>query len=153
LTKTPVKIRAIYADTDAMGIVYHTNYIRWFEVGRTELFRDMGILYTEVEAAGFNLPLTRVYCHYFLPTHFDDVVYVETEIAYLKRASMKFVYTILDEQQEKVLTEGYSVHACTDRAGKIIRIPAVIAEKAHSFYPKLIGEKGTPWQPKLTYMN
>ncbi len=61
LKKTPVKIRAIYADTDAMGIVYHTNYIRWFEIGRTELFRDMGILYAEVETAGFNLPLTQVY--------------------------------------------------------------------------------------------
>jgi len=140
LNRTPVKIRAIYADTDAMGIVYHTNYIRWFEVGRTELFRDMGILYTEVEAAGFNLPLTQVYCHYLLPTHYDDLIFVETEIAYLRRASMKFAYLIWDEKREKLLTEGYSIHACTDRAGKIIRIPAVIAEKTRSFYPKLKGE-------------
>ncbi len=140
MKRSPVKIRAIYADTDAMGIVYHTNYIRWFEVGRTELFRDMGILYTEVEAAGFNLPLTKVYCHYLLPTRYDDLVFVETEIAYLKRASMKFVYTIRDAKEGKVLTEGYTVHACTDRAGKIIRIPAVIAEKTCSFYPKLKGE-------------
>jgi acyl-CoA thioester hydrolase len=140
LNRTPVKIRAIYADTDAMGIVYHTNYIRWFEVGRTELFRDMGILYTEVEAAGFNLPLTKVYCHYLFPTRYDDLVFVDTEISYLKRASMKFVYLIWDEKREKVLTEGYTVHACTDRTGKIIRIPAVIAEKTHLFYPKLKGE-------------
>lgn len=140
MNRTPVKIRAIYADTDAMGIVYHTNYIRWFEVGRTELFRDMGILYTEVEAAGFNLPLTQVYCHYLLPTHYDDLIFVETEIAYLRRASMKFAYLIWDEKREKLLTEGYSIHACTDRAGKIIRIPAVIAEKTRSFYPKLKGE-------------
>jgi acyl-CoA thioester hydrolase len=134
LNRTPVKIRAIYADTDAMGIVYHTNYIRWFEVGRTELFRDMGILYTEVEAAGFNLPLTQVYCHYLLPTHYDDLIFVDTEIAYLKRASMKFAYLIRDEKREKLLTEGYTIHACTDRAGKIIRIPAVIADKTRSFY-------------------
>ena len=140
MNRTPVKIRAIYADTDAMGIVYHTNYIRWFEVGRTELFRDMGILYTEVEAAGFNLPLTQVYCHYLLPTHYDELIFVETEIAYLKRASMKFAYLIRDEKREKLLTEGYSIHACTDRAGKIIRIPAVIVEKTRSFYPKLKGE-------------
>jgi acyl-CoA thioester hydrolase len=140
LNKTPVKIRAIYADTDAMGIVYHTNYIRWFEVGRTELFRDMGILYTEVEAAGFNLPLTQVYCHYLLPTHYDDLVIVDTEIAYLKRASMKFAYLIWDEKRGKLLTEGYTVHACTDRAGKIIRIPAAIADKSRSFYPNFKGE-------------
>jgi acyl-CoA thioester hydrolase len=140
LNRTPVKIRAIYADTDAMGIVYHTNYIRWFEVGRTELFRDMGILYTEVEAAGFNLPLTQVYCHYLLPTHYDDLIFVDTEIAYLKRASMKFEYLIRDEKREKLLTEGYTIHACTDRAGKIIRIPAVIADKTRSFYPNFKGE-------------
>ena len=140
MNRTPVKIRAIYADTDAMGIVYHTNYIRWFEVGRTELFRDMGILYTEVEAAGFNLPLTQVYCHYLLPAHYDDLVFVETEIAYLRRASMKFAYLVWDEKREKLLTEGYTVHACTDRAGKIIRIPAVIVEKARSFYPNFKGE-------------
>jgi acyl-CoA thioester hydrolase len=137
LNRTPVKIRAIYADTDAMGIVYHTNYIRWFEVGRTELFRDMGILYTEVEAAGFNLPLTQVYCHYLLPTHYDDLIFVDTKIAYLKRASMKFAYLIWDENRGKLLTEGYTVHACTDRAGRIIRIPAVIADKTRSFYPNL----------------
>jgi acyl-CoA thioester hydrolase len=133
LNRTTVKIRAIYADTDAMGIVYHTNYIRWFEVGRTELFRDIGIPYTEVEAAGFNLPLTQVYCHYLLPTHYDDLVLVETKIAYLKRASMKFSYLIWDENRVKLLTEGYTVHACTGRDGRITRIPVVIADKiAHS---------------------
>lgn len=140
MNRTPVKIRAIYADTDAMGIVYHTNYIRWFEVGRTELFRDMGIRYTEVEAAGFNLPLTQVYCHYLLPTHYDDLVFVDTEIAYLRRVSMKFAYLIWDEKREKLLTEGYTVHACTDRTGKIIRIPAVISDKTRSFYPNFKGE-------------
>ena len=140
MDRTPVKIRVIYADTDAMGIVYHTNYIRWFEVGRTELFRDMGILYTEVEAAGFNLPLTQVYCHYHLPTHYDDLIIVETEIAYQKRASMKFAYLIWDEKREILLTEGYTVHACTDRGGKIIRIPTMIAEKTRAFYPTIKGE-------------
>ena len=140
MNRTPVRIRAIYADTDAMGIVYHTNYIRWFEVGRTELFRDMGIIYAEVEAAGFNLPLTKVYCHYFLPARYDDLVFVDTKIAYLRRASMKFTYLIWDEKREKLLTEGYTVHACTDRSGKIIRIPAFIADKTRLFYTNIKGE-------------
>lgn len=134
MIKTAVKVRAIYADTDAMGIVYHTNYIRWFEIGRTELFRDMGILYTEVETAGYNLPLTQVYCHYLLPAHYDDIILVETEIEYLKRASMKFTYRVWDEERRKVLTEGYTVHACTDREGRIIRIPAMIADKIQKFH-------------------
>lgn len=120
-----------------MGIVYHTNYIRWFEVGRTELLREMGILYTGVDAAGFNLPLTKVFCHYLLPAHYDDLVFVETEIDYLKRASMKFTYQIWDERREKLLTEGNTVHACTDRDGKIIRIPTAISDKIRSFYANL----------------
>jgi acyl-CoA thioester hydrolase len=137
LNKTPVLIRVIYADTDAMGIVYHTNYIRWFEVGRNELFRDMGILSTDLQAAGFNLPLTRVYCHYCLPAHYDQLVLVETEIAYIKWASMKFTYQIWDEGRRNLLTDGYTVHACTEGSGKIIRIPPHISDKIRSYYPTL----------------
>jgi acyl-CoA thioester hydrolase len=148
LNSTPVKIRAIYADTDAMGIVYHTNYIRWFEIGRVELFRDMGILYSEVEAAGFNLPLTQVYCHYHLPAHYDELLLVETKIAYLKRVSMKFTYLIWNETRENLLTEGYTIHACTDRGGKIVRIPAIVADKVQSLYPNIEGEKANQWQSK-----
>jgi len=126
-------VRAIYADTDAMGIVYHTNYIRWFEIGRTELFREIGILYTEVESAGYNLPLTQVYCHYHTPARFDDIVIVETEIAYLKHASLKFEYCLRSEEHKKSFTEGYTVHACTDRNGRIIRIPPMVSDKIKQF--------------------
>jgi acyl-CoA thioester hydrolase len=134
LNRTPVKIRAIYADTDAMGIVYHTNYIRWFEIGRTEFFRDNGILSSDVEMVGFNLPLTQVYCHYHLPAHYDEMVIVETEIAYLKRVSVKFAYRIWDESRSNILAEGYTVHACTDGNGKIVRIPAIVSDKIRSSY-------------------
>lgn len=115
-----------------MGIVYHTNYIRWFEIGRIELLRKMGITYSEVEKDGFYLPVTRVYCHYHLPAHYDEIVLVETRIAYLKHASIKFTYLIWDESRENLLTEGYTIHACTDRDGKIIRIPSVITDKIGS---------------------
>ena len=115
-----------------MGIVYHTNYIRWFEIGRIELLRKMGITYSEMEKDGFYLPVTRVYCHYHLPAHYDEIVLVETRIAYLKRASIKFTYLIWDESRENLLTEGYTIHACTDRDGKIIRIPSVITDKIGS---------------------
>jgi acyl-CoA thioester hydrolase len=137
LEKTPVKIRVIFADTDAMGIVYHTNYIRWFEIGRNELFRDMHIRYTEIEEAGYNLPLTQVYCHYLLPTHYDDVVIVETEIEYLKWVSIKFTYQIWDEPRQNILAEGYTIHAFTDKSGKIIRIPQMIADKIRQYYQNI----------------
>jgi acyl-CoA thioester hydrolase len=137
LEKSPVKIRVIYADTDAMGIVYHTNYIRWFEIGRNELFRDMHIRYADIEAAGYNLPLTKVYCHYLLPTRYDDVVFVETEIAYLKWVSVKFTYEIWDETRQNILSEGYTIHACTDKSGKMIRIPMTLVDKIRQYYPTI----------------
>ena len=123
------KIRVIYADTDAMGIVYHTNYIKWFEIGRTELFRDMNIIYAVFESKGLNLPLTKAYCHYFQPAKYDQVLLIETELDYVKKASMKFNCVIWDERKEKKLVEGYTVHACTNHEGKIVKIPENIIEK------------------------
>lgn len=129
MKKNHVNIRVIYADTDAMGIVYHTNYIKWFEIGRTELLRDMGIVYAHMEAQGYKMPLTEAYCHYLLPARYDQIIVVETELEYIKRASMKFNYTIYDEEKVSTLVEGYTVHACTNDLGKIVRFPAFIVDK------------------------
>ena len=112
-----------------MGIVYHTNYIKWFEIGRGELLRELGIPYSQIETMGYNLPLTEVHCHYLHPARYDQNVLIETEIVYLRRASIKFIYIIFDEKKEKILVEGESVHACLNRQGKIVRVPANIAEK------------------------
>jgi len=123
------KIRVIYADTDAMGIVYHTNYIKWFEIGRGELFRQMEMTYASIEEQGYGMPLTEVYAHYLSPAQYDQLLLVETEIGYVKRASIRFNYTIWDELREKVLVEGHSVHAFVDRNRRIVRIPSFIADR------------------------
>jgi len=123
-----VKVRVIYADTDAMGIVYHTNYIRWFELGRNELMRQLGVAYTELEKLGLNLPLTKVSCHYLAPAKYDQMVTIETGFDYIKRASIKFNSKIWDENQQTLLVEGYTIHACTNKEGKIRRIPPLLLE-------------------------
>ena len=74
--KNLTKIRVIYADTDALGIVYHTNYIKWFEIGRGELLRELGIPYSQIENMGYNLPLTEVNCHYLYPARYDQIVFI-----------------------------------------------------------------------------
>ena len=131
--KNYTKVRVIYADTDAMGIVYHTNYIKWFEIGRTELLRTMGLVYAQIESQGYNLPLTEAYCHYLLPARYDQILVVETDLEYLKRASMKFNYVIWDDNLEKTFVEGYTIHACTNNQGKIVRIPTVITDKINEY--------------------
>lgn len=118
------KIRVIYADTDAMGIVYHTNYIKWFEIGRNEMLRAIGLEYSKMEPESFNMPLSEAYCHYIYPAKFDDILNIETSISYIRRASMRFNYTIWDEEIKQVHAEGYTVHACTTNKGKIVRFPA-----------------------------
>lgn len=130
----------IYADTDAMGIVYHTNYIRWFEIGRTELLREIGVVYADVESAGYQLPLTKVFCHYLKPARYDQVLYVETRVDFLRRASIRFDYVIYDEIGDNRLVEGYTVHACTNREGKVRRFPAFIMEKIARHYPLAAAE-------------
>jgi acyl-CoA thioester hydrolase len=118
----------MYADTDAMGIVYHTNYIKWFEIGRSEFLREVGIVYSRMEEQGFNLPLSEVYCQYLSPAVYDQVITIETEIAYVNRASLRFNYRLYDENEKKTLVEGYTVHACTNREKKIVRLPQNILE-------------------------
>ena len=123
------KVRVIYADTDAMGIVYHTNYVRWFEIGRTEMLRAIGIMYAEWESDDFNLPISEAYCHYLYPARFDDILVIETSINYVRGASMRFDCIIWDEKLERKHAEGYTIHACTTKKGKIVRFPVEFVTK------------------------
>jgi acyl-CoA thioester hydrolase len=127
------KVRVIYADTDAMGIVYHTNYIKWFEVGRNELMRQLGVTYNELEKLGLNLPLTKVSCHYLLPAKYDQLLTIETKFDYIKRASIRFNSYIWDEEGKKLLVEGYTIHACTNMEGKIHRLPQLLLDLINKF--------------------
>ena len=123
------KIRVRYADTDAMGIVYHANYIKWFEIGRVELMREIGIVYSELEASGYYLPVIEVNCHYLLPARYDEIVVIETEITAIRRASVRFDYVIRDEEKERILAEGFTLHPFTSKEEKIIRAPKHIVDK------------------------
>jgi len=85
-------IRVIYADTDAMGVVYHTNYIKWFEAGRSELLRGIGYPYSQLEAEGVMLPVAECSCKYKLPAVYDDLLEVTSRITALKAAKLTLDY-------------------------------------------------------------
>ena len=87
-------VRVRYADTDQMGMAYHGNYVTWFEVGRTEMLRAQGMSYREVEEAGFRMPVLEVQCRYLKPARYDDELVIETVLAHLGRASMRFEYRV-----------------------------------------------------------
>ena len=118
--------RVIYADTDNMGIVYHANYLKWFEVGRTEMFRAYGMTYKTIEERGFYLPVSEAYCKFLLPAEYDDVITIETSIDKSMRAGMKFDYRILREETGENLVNGFTKHAFVTTDGRIVRPPAFI---------------------------
>jgi len=115
------KYRVIYGDCDSMAIVYYSNYLRLFEIGRTELLREQCLTYREVEDKGFFLPTTEAYVKYTKPARYDDQLTIETVIGFVKRASSRFDYTIYRE--EDIIVQGYTIHACLDRNDRIVRFP------------------------------
>ena len=124
--KNVAHYRVIYGDCDSMAIVYYSNYLRLFEIGRTEWLRDQGITYREVERRGFFLPATEAYLKYVQPAAYDDLLAIETRVGYLKRASTRFDYTISRDGDS--IVEGYTVHACLDGDNRIVRFPDFLLE-------------------------
>ncbi|MEN6432743.1 MAG: thioesterase family protein [Smithella sp.] len=127
------KVRVLYADTDAMGVVYHTNYIKWFEIGRSELMRQLGVPYTELGKVGLNLPLIKVSCEYLKFATYDQLLTVETEFDYIKKATVRYHSRIWNENKENLIAEGYTIHVCTNNEGKIRRIPKLLLELINKY--------------------
>jgi len=126
------EVRVTYAETDAMGIVYYANYLRWLEVGRTELMRSLGIAYKEMEDRGTFLPVSEVFCKYHGSARYDDVLIIETSVDFLKRASIQFSYRILRKSDGNQLVTGSTLHAFVDRDGKIVKVPAIFRAKLNT---------------------
>src|SRR5205809_1105666 len=88
-------VRVLMADTDAMGIVYHANYLRWFEVGRAELVRAAGLPYVEMEKLGLGLPVIEARLRYKASARYDDVLSIDARVAEIGRVRVNFHYRIL----------------------------------------------------------
>lgn len=113
--------KVIFADTDAMGIVYYGIYFRWFEIGRTELLRKSNIVYKELNDMGIHLPVIETGCRYLRPAKYDNEIRIFSGIERIKRARIRFAYRI--ESGGETLTTGFTEHAFTDSNGKVVRPP------------------------------
>jgi len=103
-------IRVRYADTDRMGFAYYANYLRWFEIGRAEMLRSLGTSYREVEESGISLPVVEAACRYRKPARYDDLIAIETAVAHLGRASVRFEYRVVREEGGELLASGQTRH-------------------------------------------
>lgn len=122
MKKFETEIRVIYADTDAMGIVYHTNYIKWFEVGRNEFLRALGYTYAKMEEEGIWLPVASVTCDYKSPGHYDDVLLIKTWVQELGAATIVMAYEIFNKATGDLLVTGTTKHGVTSPELKPVRL-------------------------------
>lgn len=118
------RVRVRYADTDAMGVAYHGNYFTWFEVGRTEYLRALGVAYREVEALGFHLPVVACDARFIAPARYDDLLLIETAVERLDRLRVGFRYRVTHVDSGRDLAAGTTSHVFVNRAGRPQRLPA-----------------------------
>ena len=118
------EVRVRYAETDQMGIVYYANYLVWFEIGRVELLRSLGLAYSQLEIDHqCILPVIEATCRYKAPARYDDRILIETQPSLLRGSVLKFAYRILrkvpEGQEPTLLAEGETVHVvCDDQLNK-----------------------------------
>lgn len=110
------RLRVRYAETDQMGVVYHANYLVWFEVGRVELLRSLGIPYQRLEQEfGCLIAVVGVEARYRSPARYDDEVAVRTRLVLLRGSVMKIAYHVIRVADEQLLCEGETMHVVVDR--------------------------------------
>ncbi len=121
-------VRVRYAETDQMRVVYHANYLVWFEVARTDLLRSLGWSYREMEAAGVSLPVIEVHAEYRRPARYDDELEIVAQGSLLSPVRMEFQYTVRLRTDQTVVATGYSRHAAVGPSGRPCRLPARIRD-------------------------
>lgn len=119
-----IQIRVRYAEADRMGLLHHANYLVYFEQGRTELLRQQGLAYRDLEDRGFLLVLTRVQVRYRRPARYDDVLTLRTTVAKTGMVKIEHSYELLRDGE--LLAEGETTLGCIDRAGQPQMLPAVL---------------------------
>ena len=120
--------RVIYGDTDRMGYAYNANYLRWFEIGRSELFRHLGLTYREIESRGIFLPVSEVQCKFITPVQYDDLITIETSIDASVRAAMKFDYHLTKTEDNSDVAIGFTKHPFVDKDGRVVRPPRFLRD-------------------------
>lgn len=125
-----VERRVNFYDTDAMSVVHHANYIRWFEIGRVEFLRQVGITLNQLMEDGYVFPITDVSAKFLHSGFFDDRLLIETRPTALTKAKMAFDYRILRPSDDMILVTGHTQNVFTSReTGKIVRLPLKYHEK------------------------
>ncbi len=135
VSKTVIRVR--YADTDKMQFVYNGKYLEYFEVGRTELLRNCGLPYSEVEKQGYQLPLIEAGLKYFKPAVYDDLLEIEAVVKDIFSAKLHIEYTIRKNSTDDIITQGFTTHMFIKvDTKKAVRPPLFYIEKLKPLFEK-----------------
>jgi len=118
------RLRVRYAETDQMGVVYHSNHFVWFEIGRVELLRKLGFSYREMEQDdGCFIAVVDARCRYRAPAHYDDEIIVRTHLKNVRDSVIHFGYELVRVGDGILLAEGKTTHIVTDAQMKMVALP------------------------------
>jgi len=136
--KTTIRVR--YADTDKMEFVYNGKYLEYFEVGRTELLRSSGLAYSDLEKAGYQLPLIQAHVNYKSAAHYDDILEVEAILKEINSAKVHIDYIIRNSKNGLVIADGYTDHLFIKSENKKpTRPPKIYIDSLSPFFNKTSG--------------
>ncbi|KGO12879.1 4-hydroxybenzoyl-CoA thioesterase [Clostridium botulinum] len=113
INRTETTVR--YVETDQMGVIHHSNYYPWFEMGRTEFTKATGMKYTDIENIGVMMPLTESYCKYIKPAKYEDEIIIETSIEKLTPVKIIFSYKVIKKENNELLAKGNTTQAFVDK--------------------------------------
>jgi acyl-CoA thioester hydrolase len=122
-----ITIRVRYAETDRMGLLHHANYLVYFEQGRTELLRSLGLAYKDLEDQGYLLVLTRVEIRYRSPARYDDLLTLRTTVVRTTAVRIDHRYEL--RRDGTLVAEGSTTLACVDREGRVQALPKIFKER------------------------
>ncbi|MFH1216252.1 MAG: thioesterase family protein [Pseudomonadota bacterium] len=121
--------RVLYGDTDAGGVVYNANYLRFFELGRSSFMREYVCSYRQIEEQGFILPVVESYLRYKAPARYDDLLSVKTSMQQISAYSWRFNHHVLKTEENRLLVKGFTVHASVSMEGKLAKLPSGIIKQ------------------------
>lgn len=137
-----VQDRVRFVETDLMGVVHHSNYLRWFEMARVEYLRRAGVLLPQLLADGVQVPITDVQCKYLQSARFDDIIRVEAVLAEFSRAKLVFRYRVFREEEDLLLAEGSTQNVFINTQGRIVRLPENYYDRIQNFRQVREEDKG-----------
>jgi len=131
------RLRVRYAETDQMGVAYHSNHLIWFEVGRVEFMRQLGFSYRDMEREeGRFIAVAEVTCRYRAPVRYDEEVVVRTRLKHVRKSVIVFSYELLRAEDRSLVAEGETAHVVTDSEMKKAALP----EKYLNAFRKTLGK-------------